>query len=155
VAWHSLSLGNADNHFWEGDSSESEFSLASFEPREGSLHFDVPGGCDWALFFFALTTSTESRPSLDYSIYDTLVLEMEGDVGGERILLNLKDREDSDDGTQTNVELLLTDEWKTFTIDLAAFKTADLKELHSVLSLLFEGTAPSFSIRTARYEKRP
>lgn len=152
VAWHSYYLGHTDSLLWEGRFGETVFNFRSFEPREESVHFRVFEATAWSLLFLSVNTSTESRPSLDYSMFDTLILEMKGDVGGEQVFVNLKDREDLDDGTQTNVALTLTNQWVTYKIDLAEFETADLSQLHTVLGLLFEGTAPSFSIRTARYE---
>ena len=85
-------------------------------------------------------------------MYDKLVLELKGDAGGETIDVNLKDRDDPDDGTQTNIELQLTDQWKRYEINLADFKTADLKKLHVVPAFLFDTEPQSFSVRMIRFE---
>ena len=85
-------------------------------------------------------------------MYDKIVLELKGDAGGETIKVNMKDRDDPDDGTQTDIELQLTDQWKVYEIDLADFKTADLRTLHVVLGFLFEKTPQSFSVRTIQFQ---
>jgi hypothetical protein len=123
------------------------------EQREDHLHVHYPGGAtDWAVLFFSVRGSSNKRPSQDFSMYDKLVLELKGDAGGETIDVNLKDRDDPDDGTQTNIELQLTDQWKRYEINLADFKTADLKKLHVVPAFLFDTEPQSFSVRTIRFQ---
>ena len=122
------------------------------EQREDHLHVHYPGGAtDWAVLFFSVRGSSNKRPSQDFSMYDKLVLELKGDAGGETIDVNLKDRDDPDDGTQTNIELQLTDQWKRYEINLADFKTADLKKLY-VVAFLFDKEPQSFSVRTIRFQ---
>ncbi len=121
------------------------------EQREDSLHVNYPGGADWAGLFFVVRGSSNQRPSQDFSMYDKLVLELKGDAGDEIIDVNLKDRDDPDDGTQTNIELQLTDQWKRYEIDLTAFETADLKKLN-LLAFLFYKEPQSFSVRTIRFQ---
>ena len=84
-------------------------------------------------------------------MFDKLVLELKGDAGGETIDVNLKDGDDPDDGTQTNIALQLTDQWKQYEMDLADFETADLKKLH-VLAFVFYKEPQSFSVRTIRFQ---
>lgn len=67
--------------------------------------------------------------------------------------MNIKDSADPDDGTQTNIELQLTDLWQTYDIDLIRFDNVELSHLHVVLAFLFFEEAQSFSVRTARYLK--
>ena len=76
---------------------------------------------------------------------------MKGDVGGEKIHLNIEDRDDIASGTSTKVVLQLTDQWQPYEIDLAEFKTADLKILARPLGFVFYQDAQSFSVRTAKY----
>ncbi len=69
------------------------------------------------------------------------------------MLVNLKDKDDPDDGSQTTVELVLTDDWQVYEIDLDRFETADQSALHVVLGFVFFEKPQSFSIRNARYLK--
>ena len=77
---------------------------------------------------------------------------MKGDVGGEKINLDIQDRDDGL-GASTKVLLQLTDQWQTYEIDLAEFKTADLKILAVPLGFVFYQDALSFSVRTAKFVK--
>jgi hypothetical protein len=86
-------------------------------------------------------------------MYDTLLLELKGDIGGERIIINMEDMEDPADGSSTRYELMLNDEWQSYEIDLAEFKTADLNILSVPLGFVFLETPVSFSVRTARFVK--
>lgn len=135
------------------DSGYSNYSLRIRpEHREDSLHIHYPGGADWAVLFFHVRSSSATRASQDFSMYDKLVLELKGDTGGETISVHMKDRDDPDDGTQNDIELKLTDQWKTYEIDLADFETADLKKLHVALGFLFHKEPQSFSVRTIRFQ---
>ena len=127
------------------------FDLYSFNRLADSLHFDYEGGAEWAAMFFYVRGASTSRPSLDFSGFDKLQLELKGDAGGEEILVNIKDSTDPDDGSQTNVPLTLTNEWQLYEIDLARFRNADLNPLHVVLAFLFFDEPKSFSLRNARY----
>ena len=126
--------------------------LTAKKQQDGSLHIHYSGGAGWATQFFLVRGSSDKRTSQDFSMYEKLVLELKGDAGGETILVHMKDRDDLDDGTQTNIELKLTDQWKVFEIDLADFKTADLEKLHVVLGFLFNKEPQAFSVRTIRFQ---
>ena len=165
VAWHHYDLrtpnslesriiGRSDEQTG-ADRRRDAFHFKSFEQLNDRLHLDYPGGADWASISIVVRGSSAGRPSLDFSGFDTLVLELKGDTGGETILVNLKDKDDPDDGSQTNIELTLGDEWKTFEIDLADFETADKSKLHLVLGFLFFEEAQSFSVRNVTYVKSP
>jgi hypothetical protein len=49
--------------------------------------------------------------------------------------------------------LLLTDQWKTYEIDLADFKTANLEILTVPFGFVFYQEPVSFSVRTVKYIK--
>jgi hypothetical protein len=127
------------------------FNLHSLQQSDDSLHIDYPGGADWAVFWLAMDGISESRPSLDFSSFDRLLLELKGDRGGEKLLVHIKDKDDPDDGSQTSIALRLTDQWQTYEVDLASLVTADLGNLHVVLGFTFGQDAQSFSMRTVRY----
>jgi hypothetical protein len=148
VAWHT---------YWAGAESDLDrkkvFDFRAIEKRGDSVHVVYPGGAQWGAVFWGVLRNSDGRPSLDFSGFDTLSLEMKGDVGGEAVLVHLKDKDDPDDGTQTNVELVLTDDWQVYEIDLDRFETAELGKLTIVLGFAFFGEPQSFSIRNARYLK--
>ena len=133
---------------------EKVFDFRSAERNGDSLHITYPGGTQWGALWLAVLRTADGRPSLDFSGFDTLVLEMKGDIGGESVLVHVKDRDDPDDGTQTNVELALTDDWQVYEIALDRFETADLSTLSVVFGFAFFREPQSFSIRNARYLKR-
>jgi hypothetical protein len=146
VAWHTYYVGG------ESDlDREMVFDFRSVERNGDSLRFTYPGGTQWGALWLAVAGVAEERPSLDFSGFDKLSLEMRLDSGGESVRVHLKDSDDPDDGTQTNVELVLSDDWQVFEIDLDRFETADLSALTIVLGFLFAGEPQSFSIRNARY----
>ena len=148
IAWHT--------YYVAGESDldrEKVFDFRSVEAVDDRLDVAYSGGTEWAALWLAVNRAAEERPSLDFSGFDTLRLEMKSDVGGESVLVHVKDRDDPDDGTQTNVELVLTDDWQVYEIDLDRFDTADLSRLTVVLGFAFFAEPQSFSIRNARYLK--
>jgi hypothetical protein len=127
------------------------FTIETITRSDDSLHFDYDGRADWAAVFIYVRGTSATRPSLDFSGLDRIQIEMKGDVGGEQVLVHLKDSLDLDDGTQTNIPIQLTDKWQTYEIDLDRFETADLSRLYVVLGFLFFEEPQSFSLRNARY----
>lgn len=120
---------------------------------DDALHLTYLGDEPWAAFWFAPRTLSQvyGRPALDFSRYNRLVLEMKGETGGEVLMVNLKDKDDPDDGSQTNVEAVLTEEWQTYTFDLSDFDNADLEKLNVLSFLILHEEPVSFAIRTARF----
>lgn len=94
-----------------------------------------------------------TRKYKDYSGFTRLRLEVKGDEGGEAFSVHLKDSEDPDDGTQTDIPVTLTDEWQTYDFDLSAFETADLSKLYVVTGFLFyqQPEPASFSVRNITF----
>lgn len=131
----------------------ADFNYQSARQSEDALHLSYFGNEPWAAFWFATRNLSNlyGRNAADFSRYNQLVLEMKGESGGEVILVNLKDMDDPDDGSQTNVEVTLTEDWQTYKFELSDFDNADLEKL-SVLSFLILQEEPlSFSIKTARF----
>lgn len=129
---------------------KSPFDFKSIERIGDSLHIDYLGGVEWAGIWFptGLLGSNEPR---DYSVFEKLVLELRGDAGGETIQVNIEDRNDPVDGSSTKIPLLLTDQWKTYEIDLADFKTADLGILTVPFGFVFNEEPAAFSVRSVKY----
>ena len=147
-------LASRDYFFGVSDNeSIPVFSLRSVELLDGALHVRYPGTAEWASFWISVLTlaDDDGRPNRDYSRFSKLELEIKGDIGAETVLLHMKDKDDPDDGSQTNIELQLSNEWQTIQIDLDRFQTADLGSLHIPLGFLFDDDPVSFSIRSARF----
>ena len=111
-----------------------------------------PGGDPWAGIWFPVGVDRAIN-SRKFSVFVKLVLELKGDTGGETVHVNIEDREGSGDGTSTKVPLLLTDQWKTYMINLADFKTADLVILTVPFGLVFYEEPVAFSVRSVKYVK--
>ena len=132
---------------------EHPLRIDTVQQSDDNLRITYGGGVDWAAIFFAVRGSSALRPSLDFSAFDQLRLELKGNVAGETVSVHLKDSLDPDDGNQTNIEIELTDQWQTYTIDLDRFENADLTQLHVVTGFLFRQEPKSFSIRSIRFAK--
>ena len=122
---------------------------------DGALQINVKRGLPWAVFFFDLQdrSNTLGRPSADFTRFDRILLELKGANGGERLLLHMKDKDDPDDGSQTNLEIVLSEQWETYEFDLADFENADISKLSLVLGFLLLNQADSFSfaVRTIQF----
>jgi len=159
VSWRSYYLMSADANdprlSYESFAAgrPSPYNINSFQRIGDSLHIDYYGGAAWAGIWLASNSISADRQGMDYSSYDTLLLELKGDAGGENILINLEDAEDPADGTSTRRELQLSDSWQTYEIDLADFETADLSILFTAVGFVFLEEPVAFSIRTARFVK--
>jgi hypothetical protein len=113
----------------------------------------VPGIESWAVFWLQVNDTAFGRASRDFSSYDTLQLELKGSHGGEKFYMHLKDNDDPDDGSQTNIELVLTDQWQTYDIGLNRFENADPSNLYVVTGFLFvqQYEPISFWVRNVRF----
>lgn len=117
------------------------------------LRVTYRGGGDWA-FLYAMAGPIEisvRNPSLDYSRFDRIRLELKRHSGCEDLRLVLKDKEDADDGSQASVGLDLSDQWETYEYDLSLFSDADLRQLNVVTGFLMGRNACSFGIRDVTF----
>jgi len=123
--------------------------------EDDAFRLTYNGGADWAVIFLTARDRPNStgRPSLNFERFDKILLEAKGANGGERLLLHLKDKHDPDDGSQTNVEIVLSDQWEMYEFDLTRFENANPSELHVVLGFLIEDQNEplSFALRTVRF----
>jgi len=124
---------------------------------DGAFRFTFKGGTPWAVFSLSVRENnrTVGRAAADFTRFDRIRVEAKGASGGERLLLHLKDKNDPDDGTQTNVEIVLGTDWETYEFSLSDFETADLSALHLALGFLMlnEASPVSFSVRTVKFLK--
>lgn len=130
--------------------------LDSVQLQDGALHVDYRGGLDWAAAYWSpLADNTVNGLAYqDFSRFHKLRLELKGDRGGEVIKVHVKDVNYPNDIDPVSVDLVLSDDWQTWEIDLAEFAPNDLSRLHVVLGFLISaGQEPlAFSVRNARYE---
>jgi hypothetical protein len=158
-SWQAYYLINADANDPSvsaqatGTDLRSPFHQNSFARSGDSLHIDYAGGGAWGGLWLTAGLDNLQPQALDYSGYDTLLLELRGDVGGETIVINMEDQDDIHDGTSTRIELQLSDQWQTFEIDLERFETADLRILDIPFGFVFFEEPVSFSVRTVRFVK--
>lgn len=127
------------------------FDFRSIDTVGDSMHIDYPGSESWASVYLAYLGNEMGRPSLDFSQFDRLVLELKGDRGDEVITVAIKDRDLPDTVPPESTELRLTDDWQIYEIDLAIFGKTDLGHLITPLAFNFEREPQSFSLRNARY----
>jgi len=132
------------------------FRLSSVQLQDGAMHIDYGGGADWAAVFWQpMAENTLGKiPYEDFSRFSKLRLELKGDRGGEVIKVNVKDVDYPNDIAPVSVDLVLSDDWQTWEIDLARFAPNDRSRLAVPLGLLiYPAQDPlGFSVRTARYE---
>jgi hypothetical protein len=164
LAWHSFDIDwfpNPDSENPENSGTFSE-SIEAVTFSGASLDIAYPGiahlgGPAWAAITIRVGGPSPStiREYKDYSGFTRLRLEMKGDEGGERFSVHLKDSDDPDDGTQTDIPVMLTDDWQNYDFDLTSFETADLSKLYIVAGFLFyqQPEPVSFSVRNVTYLK--
>lgn len=131
--------------------AEYPFRIDTIQQSGDSLRINYKGGADWAAIFFPVRGASGARPSLDFSGFDQLQLELKGNAAGETVSVHMKDSLDPDDGSQSNIEIALTDQWHTYNIDLDRFENADLSQLHVVAGFLLGQEPRSFSVRNVRF----
>lgn len=146
-------LGIAGGRISPGDDPlrPDPINYRSFERVDDSVRINYEGGADWGGLWIVVGDAAVSRQSRDFSNFDKLELEIKSDTGPRTILLNLEDVDDPADGSSTRYPLQITDQWQSYEIDLAEFKTANLARLRAVLGFVFLEEAQSISIRNARY----
>lgn len=122
---------------------------------DGSMRLDYPAGQSWGAVFITVGEPAPQgrREARDLSTYDTLLVELRGENGGEVVSLGVKDTADPDDGSGTTVRLTLTEDWQTYELPLSDFATADLTRIYIPLEVVFEPDVASETIyfRNVRY----
>lgn len=113
-----------------------------------------PSGQSWgSVFITEGKPIPPPRPGKDLSKYHQLSLELRGQVGGEFMLIGIKDKNKPDDGTETKVPVSgLTTDWKPFVFPLSKFKGADLHNLYVVIEFVFAGTPATVCARNIQYQ---
>lgn len=122
-----------------------------------SLKIAYPGGLDWGAVFITVGKDPvpPPRPSKDVSSYTQLEIEMKGASGGECVKIGMKDSNDADDGTETQLAVQLTADWKTYPFNLSEFATCQLSQVYVVTEFVFpcpgQNQAQTIDVRTIRF----
>ncbi|MBU0510076.1 MAG: hypothetical protein KJ638_00030 [Chloroflexi bacterium] len=115
---------------------------------DGYMCMAYPDVQSWGAVFITFGKPTDPpRPGQDLSSYQTLSLELRGEVGGEDVRIGLKDNKDRDDGNETKILVSnLTTSWQTCTFPLSGFYTTDLTRLYVVTEFVFDSGIPSETV---------
>jgi hypothetical protein len=104
------------------------------------MKMSYPAGASWGAVFITIGKPKDPpRPSQDFAAFDTLLVEMKGQSGGEELDVGLKTSDQPDDGSETKLPLRLTSEWHTYTFPLKEFRGTDLRKLYVVAEFVFSG----------------
>ncbi len=125
----------------------------------GVLRLAYPADQKWGAVFITVGQPTHlPRPWKDFSDYESVVLELRGDKGGESLAVAIKASGDRNEGREATVPLTLTTEFQTYEIPLTRFASerlpipGGLSRLNVVLQLLFAGPLPQrIYARNIRY----
>jgi hypothetical protein len=112
-----------------------------------------PPGQDWGAVFVTVgKPAANPTQSVDLSSYTTLTVEMKGERGGAIVEIGIRDVNQPADGSETKLDVKLTNSWKTYHLPLASFIGADLKRLYIVIEFVFSGgQAETLYFRNIRY----
>ncbi len=121
-----------------------------------SLKMSYPASQEWGAVFFTFGPSVNPpRPGEDFTSEVTLAIEVRGD-SGKVIQLGVKDKNQKDDGTETKVDIILTGDWRTYTVPLSAFRNAGINALYVVTEFIFAGPQPVTAyVRNIRFTPQP
>ena len=120
---------------------------------DGGFRLSYPAKQGWGAVFFTIgAPAKRPRPGMDFSAYKTLVVEMRGAGGGERVAIGIKSNTQADDGSEVKLEETLTSEWKAYRFSLARFRGADLRNLFVAAEVVFDGDQPrTVFVRAIKY----
>jgi len=135
------------------NSSGGKTDWLSREPDYLKMAF--PANQSWAAMFITVGPPTDPpRPSMDFSAFKTLSLEMRGAEGGEKVEVGIKTNTQPDNGRETKVTYTLEPNWVTYKIPLYRFKGADPKHLYVVTEFVYNGRTPqTVYVRNIKYIK--
>jgi exo-beta-1,3-glucanase (GH17 family) len=122
--------------------------------RDGSLVLTYPANQQWGVMFISIGPSVPPghRPSLDLSVYRSMVVDLRAAVDGQCVRIGVKDKNQPDNGSEISVQRCLTTQWSTITLPLNAFTGVDLTHLYVVFELLFQGSSSAtVYVRNIRY----
>ncbi len=116
-----------------------------------AIRLDFPE-TNWAAYYFYNGFGSIDQVRVkDYSVYNTLRLEMKGEEGGENIMIGMKDESNPTDGSETKVPLSLTEDWQNYDIPTASFSPTDLSKLFMPAIFVFEKEPKTIYIRNIEF----
>tara|TARA_R110002051_G_scaffold264789_1_gene324684 strand:- start:4488 stop:5768 length:1281 start_codon:yes stop_codon:yes gene_type:complete len=94
---------------------------------------------DWGSPYFTINALNNRVTEMDFTKYKKVILEMKGAIGGEQFALAIKDKYDLPDGTESRVDITLSNAWENYEVPLDKFATADKKIIKTPLAFVFLG----------------
>ena len=108
---------------------------------------------EWGSPYFSIDALNNRVSELNFSKYKNLTLEMKGGKGGERFALMMKDKYDLHDGTESRVDIELTNSWDTYVVPIEQFETADKNIIQTPLGFVFLGSEGlTIYVRSIQFE---
>ncbi|MEL4455251.1 DUF6090 family protein [Lutimonas vermicola] len=109
---------------------------------------------DWGSPYFEINALGGRVNEMDFSNYTKIFIEMKGEIGGEQFEITMKDKHDPPDGSESRVQIELTDQWKIYEIQTNQFKTADMQLIMVPLGFVFEGPlGRTIHVRSIQFKK--
>ena len=123
----------ADSHFGDRD---------WLETIGKAVKMSYPGKQGWGAVFITVgqpypDSQKERRRTKDMSGFTMLSIDLKGEIGGEKVWIGMKDKNDLNNGAETKRPITVSSDWRTYNIILADFKTADLKSIHVPIEIIF------------------
>src|SRR6185295_19920700 len=117
------------------DSSGNKIKGLTKEPDHMKMMFSANQGED-AAFITVGEPTDPPHPSINFSEFRTLSMEMRGAVGGETVEIGIKSNDQPDNVKETRMPVTLTSAWKIYEFTLSEFTRADQKSLYVVTELV-------------------
>jgi hypothetical protein len=122
--------------------------------KENCFRMSYPTGQRFGAVFITVGPPIDPpRPSMDFSDYKVLVVEMKGGAGGEKVQIGVKTNAQRDNGGEYKVTETLTSDWQTYRYPLTVFQRADPKKLYVVAEFVFDAAPRTIYVRNVRYDK--
>jgi hypothetical protein len=121
------------------------------------LIMKYPADQAWGAVFVSQSqpAALGSRPGRDISGCQTLIVEVSGDAGTS-VSIGIKDSTQPDDGSETKVEIPISNDWQQIIIPLSSFTGADLHRIYIPIEFVFGGpNAQTLRVRTVKLSATP
>ena len=106
----------------------------------------------WAVAYFYVGNGVPDPNRVkDFSKFETLRLRLRGTEGGEKLAISLKDISNPTDGSETKVQITLSNEWQFYNIPLNKFKPTKMEKLFIVTSFISENQAMTIEVESIEF----
>lgn len=106
----------------------------------------------WATVYFFVGNGVPDPDRVkDFSKFETLRLRLRGTQGGEQVAVGIKDISNPTDGSETKVQLTLTNQWQDYNIPLNKFKPTNLEKLFIVTAFIAENQAMTIEVESIAF----